>query len=102
MAAPRPPAPPPTVWIAKASSFRYLILSQDQHVLAVRNVFPFREEMKMVSLNLPDHIGHVQPDMGQRPAVGHGFLALVVLHYYQFAIRLEGFVDGRQHLVGEV
>src|SRR5438552_13579431 len=80
----------------------HLILSQDQHVLAVRNVFPFGVEMKVVGLNLFDHVRHVQPDVGQRPPVGHGALALVILDYHQPALGLERFVDRGQHLLGEI
>src|ERR1017187_4539969 len=58
----------------------YLILPQDQQVLAVGNVFFLGEEMEMVGLDLFDHVGHVEADMRQGPPFGHGFLAFVVLH----------------------
>src|ERR1035441_2244277 len=75
----------------------YLILSQDQQVLAVGNVFLLGDEMEMIGLDFLDHVGHIEADMRQCPPFGHCFLALVVLHHHQFAIGLERLMDGGQH-----
>src|ERR1035441_2077816 len=49
----------------------YLILPQDQHILAVGNMFLLGDEMKTIGLDLLDHVGHVKADMRQRPPFGH-------------------------------
>src|ERR1017187_7819771 len=48
----------------------YLILPQDQHVLAVRNVLLLSDEMEAIGLDLLNHVGHVEADMRQRPPFG--------------------------------
>src|ERR1035437_3171153 len=112
----RPPwslATPGPTWAASGSAANnvaetrnfligYLILPQDQHVLAVRNVFFLGDEMEAIDLDLLDHVGHVEADMRQRPPSRHRLLALVVFHYHQFAIGLERFVDRGQHFFGVI
>src|ERR1019366_10207299 len=43
----------------------YLILFQDQQVLAIRNVFLLGDEMETIGLDLLNHIGHIEADMGR-------------------------------------
>src|ERR1035438_1676465 len=92
-------------WAARGSAARhvantrnffigYLVLPQDQHVLAVGDVFLLGDEMEVIGLDLLDHVGQVEADMRQRPPFGHRLLALVVLHDHQFAAGLEGLMDG--------
>src|ERR1035438_67627 len=49
----------------------YLVLPQDQHVLAVGDVFLLGDEMEVIGLDLFDHVGHVEADMGQRRSEEH-------------------------------
>src|SRR5215831_15588897 len=81
---------------------RYLILSQDQHVLAVWNVFPLGEEMKAIALYFFDHVRHVEPDVRDGAPARHRLGPLIVLDNHQFTVRFERFVDPRQHLIGIV
>src|ERR1035437_2168495 len=81
---------------------RFLSLFQDQNVLAVLDVFHFREEVEVVGFNLLDDVRHVQAYVGHGPPVRHGLRTLVILYYHQFATRLERFVDARQHLRGVI
>src|SRR5450759_2054322 len=101
------PGPMPcslTTWAASGSTANhvayrrnffigYLILSQDQHILAIRNVFLLGDEMEMIGLDLLDQVGHVEADMRQRPPFRHRLLAFVVLHHHQFAAGLKRLVD---------
>src|SRR5260370_13725848 len=90
--------------VANARSFfiGYLILAQDQHVLAVGDVLLLGEEMEMIGLDFLDDIGHVEADMGERAPSGHRLLALVVFDYYQLAVGLERLMDGGQHFLGVI
>src|ERR1019366_4968859 len=60
-------------WAARGSTARhvantrnffigYLVLPQDQHVLAIGDVFLLGDEMKMIGLDLLDHVGQVEAD----------------------------------------
>src|ERR1035437_6716047 len=80
----------------------YLILPQDQQILAIRNVFLLGDEMETIGLDLLDQVGHVEADMSQRPPFRHRLLALVVLHRHEFAAGLERSMDGGQHLFGVI
>src|ERR1019366_10805182 len=79
-----------------------LSLFQDQNVLAVLDVFHFGEEVEVVGFDLPDDVRHVQAYVSHGAAVLHGLGAFVVFYYYQFATRLERFMDARQHLLGVI
>src|ERR1035441_8121156 len=81
---------------------RFLSLFQDQNVLAVLDVFHFREEVEVVGFNLLNDVRHVQSYVGQGAPVWHRLRTFVILHYYQFATRLERFVNARQHLLGVI
>src|SRR5260370_13321291 len=90
--------------VANARNFfiGYLILPQDQHVLAVWDVLLLGEEVEMISLDFLDYVGHVEADMGQRAPSGHRLLALVGFDYDQVAVGPGRPGDGGQHFVGVI
>src|ERR1017187_3014798 len=55
----------------------YLVLPQDQHVLAGGDVLLLSDEMETIALDLLDRVGHVEADIRQRPPFRHRLLALV-------------------------
>src|SRR5260370_16831442 len=73
--------------VANARNFfiGYLILPQDQHVLAVWDVLLLGEEVEMISLDFLDYVGHVEADMRQPPPPGHPPPPLPNLSYHPFS-----------------
>src|SRR6516165_1571776 len=81
----------------KKRFIEHLILFEDQHVLAVFDLFPFRNEPEMVRLDFFDHIRFVEADMVHGITVRHCPGGLVIFHDYQFTIGFEPLVNACQH-----
>src|SRR4051812_21306496 len=54
---------PNNVTYTRSFFIGYLILSEDQQILAVRDMFFLGDEMEMIGLDLLNHISHIKTDM---------------------------------------